>query len=263
MKINNPSFQLTFGKPVVQPILLVAILLLVICSACGSSETAPPTQTATSTPLGDKVTFTTEDGVRLAGTLFGEGEPAVILAHQGTAGADQTTWRTFARVLAEHGYATLTFDFRGIGRSSGIANRNKLDLDLAAAVQFMRDQGHKRIVCIGASMGGTTCIRRALDGEEFEGLVTLSSATITGVDTGIEVSEEELGSLTLPTLFITAEGDSDLVVTDTTHMYESSPEPKALYLLPGRAHGAYLFNTDAGDELTTILLEFLKNLPEP
>lgn len=291
MKTNNKSIQLISGNPINQPVFLVLILLFGICTGCGSPEiivtaalSTALTETATSLPgdttagivpprtvtptatliaLGNEVTFTTEDGIQLAGTLFGEGEPAVILAHQGTTGADQTTWHAFAQVLEEYGYTALTFDFRGNGQSSGLPDRNKLALDLAAALQFIRDQGHTRVVCIGASMGGTTCIRKALDGEEFEGLVTLGSAMITGWGTGIRVSEDDLVSLTLPKLFITAERDSSLVVNDTTCMYESSPEPKTLHLISGQAHGTDLFDTDASDELTTILLEFLENLPDP
>lgn len=235
-----------------------------VASTLTSTATTTPTATPTATRiLGNEVTFTTEDGVQLAGTFFSAGEPAVILAHQGTTGANQTDWYTFAQVLEEHGYTALTFDFRGNGKSSGSPDRNKLDLDLAAALQFIRDQGHTRIVCIGASMGGTTCIRKALDGEKFEGLVALGSAMITSYGPGIRVSEEELAFLTLPKLFITAEKDSDLVINDTTRMYESSPEPKALHLLPGSVHGTDLFDTDASDELTTILVEFLENLPDP
>ena len=116
---------------------------------------------------------------------------------------------------------------------------------------------------MGASMGGTTCIRRALDGEEFEGLVALGSAMTTGGNPGIQVSKEELISLTLPKLFITAEEDSTLVIQHTNRMYNSSPEPKALYLLPGWAHGTDLFDTNASEELTRMLLEFLENLPAP
>jgi pimeloyl-ACP methyl ester carboxylesterase len=284
------SIPFISGKRIKQSVFLVSILLFGICSGCGSPEitattalSTPPTETATSLPsdipteiippstvtppatlivLGNEVTFTTEDGVQLAGTLFGDGDTAVILAHQGTTGANQTDWYAFAQVLEEHGYTALAFDFRGNGKSSGQPDRNKLDLDLAAALQFIRDQGLTRIVCMGASMGGTTCLRKAIDGEEFEGLVALGSAMITAYGTGIRVSEEELASLTLPKLFITAEHDSDLVINDITRMYESSPEPKALYLLPGQAHGTDLFDTDASEELTRILLEFLENLPE-
>jgi Tol biopolymer transport system component len=44
-----------------------------------------PTSTLSPAPLpGQQVTFQTEDGVQIAGTLYGAGEIAIILAHQGT-----------------------------------------------------------------------------------------------------------------------------------------------------------------------------------
>ena len=84
-----------------------------------ATMTPVPSPTVTPIPF-ETVTFTTEDDVRLAGTLFGSGEIAVVMAHQGTYGADQTTWQPFARLLAERGYAALTFDFRGVGQSEGV-----------------------------------------------------------------------------------------------------------------------------------------------
>ena len=224
-------------------------------------ETEAPSSTTMADPLTETVTFTTSDGVQLAGTLFGTGDVAVVLAHQGTPGANQTTWHAFGKLLAERGYTALAFDFRGIGRSGGVPDRRKLDIDLLSALQFLRDEGHEEILCFGASMGGTTCIQIAIDGYELAGVVALSSALITGYGPNdLEVSEDDLGSLTLPKAFIAAENDTDLVVGDITRMYEASPEPKALYLLPGSAHGTSLFKTEAGSELTTILLDFLEGV---
>jgi uncharacterized protein len=231
-------------------------------------QTEAPSSTTMSDPFTKTVTFTTSDGVQLAGALFGNGDVAVVLAHQGTPGANQTTWYGFGELLAERGYTALAFDFRGIGESGGTPDRSKLDTDLLSALQFLRDEGHEEILCFGASMGGTTCIQVALNGYELAGLVALGSALITGYGPNdLEVSEDDLASLTLPKAFIAAENDTQLVVGDITRMYEASPEPKALYLLPGSAHGTDLFNTDAGNELTTILLGFLEDVvdlpPDP
>lgn len=227
----------------------------------------PPTVVVTETPAPEETTtltkevmFLAADGVSLAGTLFGEGDRAIVLAHQGTAGADQTSWHPFAQVLAEHGFAALAFDFRGVGRSSGRVGERALDQDLAAAVQLLRDLGYDEIVCVGASMGGTACLRLAVD-EGFAGLATLGSAMVAGRGDPVRVSDADLKLLSLPKLFITAEGDNYTVVDHTKHMFEASPEPKALHLLPGEAHGTDLFNTEQGDALTEILLEFLVSLP--
>jgi len=224
-------------------------------------QTEAPSSTTMSEPFTETVTFTTSDDVQLAGTLFGNGNVAVVLAHQGTPGADQTTWHGFGTLLAERGYTALAFDFRGIGESGGTPDRSKLDTDLSSALQFLGDEGHEEILCFGASMGGTTCIQIAINGHELAGLVALGSAMITGYGPNdLEVSEDDLGSLTLPKAFIAAENDTHLVVGDITRMYEASPEPKALYLLPGSAHGTDLFKTAAGSELTTILLGFLEDI---
>src|SRR5574340_951393 len=102
--------------------LVIAAGLLAACEAVGTTSTPTPAPSATPAPPPtqtqipfETVAFATEDGVRLAGTLRGEGEIAVILAHQGTPHADQNSWATFAHLLAEHGIASLAFDFRGIG----------------------------------------------------------------------------------------------------------------------------------------------------
>jgi len=217
-----------------------------------------PTNSLPQSPL-DTVSFTTTDGVTLAGTLFGEGATAVILAHQGTYGADQATWYPFARLLAERGYTALAFDFRGVGKSGGKLGYGDLDLDVNAAAQFLRDRGHQHILCIGASMGGTACILAAQE-YPFEGLVILASTMTAGSGTDIlHVSPAELGSLAQPKLFISASSDIPIVINDTRKMYELTPEPKNLLFFPGTQHGTNLFDTEAGEELSAVMLRFLED----
>jgi pimeloyl-ACP methyl ester carboxylesterase len=249
--------------------ILIYFLLALIASACsaaGETETPPaavtPTPEPTPTPHPDpwSVTFETEDGVTLSGTLFGSGQTAVILAHQGTPGADQRSWFGFASVLAEHGYTALAFDFRGIGHSEGTPNRNKLDVDLIAAMQFLQAQGHHQIICIGASMGGTACMRVAIDHGGFDGLAALGSAMITDYGSGIKVNVTELAELTIPKLFIAAEEDNSLVVDHIRRMHQHSSEPKEILWLPGSSHGTDLFHTSAEETLTNALLDFIEGI---
>jgi alpha/beta superfamily hydrolase len=244
--------------------IVMGILLLVSCTP--ATTVAPPTTptpsipTSTPTPIApQRVTFQTEDGVSIAGTLYGNGENAVILAHQGTPGADQFTWTQFAMTLAENGFTALTFDFRGVGRSGGELDQSKLDKDVRAAARYLQNQGYHQIVCAGASMGGTACLRAAIDGEPFLGLITLASTLVLFHRTMV-ILPEELGVLTQPKLFITAENDIDLVVRDTKSMYRLSPEPKKLLLLEGYEHGTDLFRTRVGDELRKAMLDFLEEV---
>ncbi len=216
---------------------------------------------------GSSITFETEDGVQIAGTLFGTGKIAVILAHQGSSNIDpnvpvpgQSSWREFALTLAENGFTALTFDFRGLGESGGYWGYATLDKDVRAALNYLQDQQHNQIVCVGASMGGTACLRVAIDDEPFLGLITLSSPLVTGYN-DLVVLPEELNALTLPKLFITGEDDFPVVVRDTKKMYELSPEPKRLVLLQAHEHGTDLFFSSVGQELSATMLDFLKGLP--
>ena len=233
--ISTPTATIpsTFGTPTVTP------------------TNAPPQSSI------ETVTFTTTDGITLAGTLFSEGDTAVILAHQGTFGADQTTWYPFARLLAERGFTALAFDFRGVGKSEGRLGYGKLALDVNAAAQFLEDRGYQHIVCIGASMGGTACILAAQD-HTFDGLVILASTMRagSGADT-LRLLPVDLEQLTTPKFFLSASSDSPVVVNDTRQMYKLSPEPKDLLFLPGAQHGTSLFDTNAGEELSAAMLRFL------
>ena len=206
----------------------------------------------------EKVNFLTEDGISLTGTLFGEGDVVVILAHQGTSGSDQTSWQPFAQLIAEDGFSALTFDFRGFGESEGEVQYGKVAVDVGAAINFLHDRGFDQIICVGASMGGTACIQAALDGRVI-GLATLGSTLKAGFGNhSLQIDPESFAALSLPKIFISAEDDFSTVVNHTRRMYEHSPEPKELILLPGSAHGTHLFQTEAGPELRRVLLTFLE-----
>ena len=228
-----------------------------------SASPMPPTPTmllanSLSRNLTETVTFATTDGITLAGTLFGKGSSAVILAHQGTPGADQTTWHPFANLLAERGYTALTFDFRGVGQSEGKLIYGNLAMDVSAAVQFLQDRGYQKIICIGASMGGTACIRAAQD-HVFDGSIILASTMTAGSGKdALRLTPDDLRNLTQPKIFISASDEYSIVVNDTKRMYELSSDPKDLLLLPGTQHGTNLFDTDAGEELSAVMLRFLE-----
>jgi predicted alpha/beta-hydrolase family hydrolase len=247
--------------------LAATLVWLVGCSAPATPSPSPtptpspvPKPAATVPPpvLVEKVSFTTEDGVRLSGTLFGEGELAVILAHQGTQGTDQTSWQPFARLLAEQGFTALTFDFRGRGQSEGTLEVSELIRDVRAAEAFLRERGLSRLVCMGASMGGTSCVKLALE-SDLEGLVVIASTMSLGRPTDLYPQDYEL--LALPKLFVCAEDDTTGGLADTVQeMYDLSPEPKQIKFFPGAVHGTELFETPQGDEFTTLLLGFVEGI---
>lgn len=239
---------------------LAFLLILGITACAGSGQTsATDPSDGSENPPGEVISFTTLEGIQLSGTLFGEGEFAVVLAHQGTYGADQTTWQPFAQMLAENGFTALTFDFRGRGQSEGPQQTGGLMYDVNAAIEVLRERGHEEIACIGASMGGTSCLRAALD-QELSGLVVIASTFSVGDPTS--VAPVEMAGLELPTLFIVASYDYTGVVSDTTEMYERATAPKQLRIFKRYEHGTHLFDTEVGGEMESLLYGFLDSLRE-
>lgn len=224
-----------------------------------STSTATPTSSflpsATPEVKTERINFTTQDNITLAGTLFGDGEPIVILAHMGMPGVDQQSWQPFARLLATKGYTALTFDFRGRGESSGILEYNKLPYDMDAAMQYLNDHGYTRIVCIGASMGGTACMRAALD-HDLVGLGVIASALSN--EKPNEVSLSEVQQLDLPKILVYGVSDFPVVVIDMKKLVEFAPEPKMVQVYQTNAHGTDLFNTQYGSHFTELLIDFLE-----
>src|SRR5580692_11540057 len=125
---------------------------------------------------GDRVSFTTSDGVLLRGHLYGSGSTGVILAHMYP--ADQSDWTDFAQVLAAHGYQALTFDFRGFTESEGKSGTEFASTDLLAAYQFMRPR-ISRIFIAGASLGAEAAILIAAR-EDVAGIILISVPTSFG-----------------------------------------------------------------------------------
>lgn len=231
------------------------------------TSTPQPSPTLTSEPTStpdvpsEAISFTTEDDILIAGTLFGEGEIAVLLLHMGLEQENQVSWHPFARLLAEAGYTALAIDFRGRGASGGariggIAT-NLLIKDARAAVEFLQARGYRRLVCMGASMGGTTCLRLAVDGE-LEGVVVISSTMRIGPDN--KVTPEDLQQLTIPKLFVCGSRDFQEVVSDMSAMYRLAEQPKQEIIYDNASHGTNLFLGPYGDDLRQQIMTFLDAL---
>lgn len=230
-------------------------------SSPSPEPTLKPSQTSTPDVPSEAITFTTEDDLTIAGTLFGIGDVAVLLLHMGLGSVDQHSWHPFARLLAEAGYTALAIDFRGRGASedsySGGLATNLMIKDARAAVKFLQERGYSRLVCMGASMGGTTCLRLALEGD-LEGVVVIASTMSVGKDN--RVTAEDLRQLAIPKLFIVGNRDTQLVVSDMSIMYSVAQEPKEEIIYDNAAHGTNLFLGPYGDDLRQRLLEFLDAL---
>lgn len=117
------------------------------------------------------ITLSTSDGVRLRGQyLSGPGSAGVAFAvgHGFTNHVRKPAVRAVLRRLAEHG-AVLAVDFRGHGRSGGASSVGPAEVaDLSAALERLRELGHRRVVSVGFSLGGAIALRQAALAEPAE-----------------------------------------------------------------------------------------------
>ncbi|KUJ65386.1 hydrolase [Streptomyces albus subsp. albus] len=87
--------------------------------------------------------------------------PAVVLAHGFSGALERPAVRRAAAVMSRSA-AVVTFSFRGHGRSGGRSTVGDREvLDLAAAVAWARGLGHRQVVTVGFSMGGSVVLRHA------------------------------------------------------------------------------------------------------
>jgi dienelactone hydrolase len=247
-----PVVQLTAPAPTMEPTKAPVAAPTVAPPEFTAAPVAPTPPQA----IGPQaVSFTSEDGVPLSGTFYGKGKTVVILSHMYP--TDQKSWATFAQILAQDGYAALTYDFRGYGQSGGKRDVSQIDKDLRGAVAFARKQGAERIVLVGASMGGTATVKVAAV-EDTAAVVVISAPDNFQ---GLSVSVDEVRAIKAPKLFIGSEGDG--ATKTTLIMFDQAYDPKKQYIYPGNAHGTFIFDTENGDDLIKRLLGFIETNAPP
>jgi pimeloyl-ACP methyl ester carboxylesterase len=197
---------------------------------------------------GEHVEFVTSDGVLLRGHLYGRGSTGVILAHMFP--ADQSDWTDFARVLAAHGYQSLTFDFRGFTESEGTSGTEFADKDLLAAYQFLRPRV-SRIFIAGASLGSEAAILVAAH-EQVAGIICISTPTSFG---GLDV-QPVISKVRAPILFVTSR-DDPLVADQPEILYKLATAPKSFEEYSGDAHGTAILRGPHAIELQALMLRFI------
>ncbi|MEU8590242.1 alpha/beta fold hydrolase [Streptomyces sp. NPDC048664] len=127
----------------------------------------------------------TDDGVAIhaaydPGPLPGDahGDLAIVIAHGFTGDLDKPQVRRVAEALARFG-AVVTFSFRGHGASGGRSTVGDQEVrDLAAAVRWARELGHRRVATVGFSMGGSVVLRHAArppEGARTDAVVAVSA----------------------------------------------------------------------------------------
>ncbi|HWZ79788.1 MAG TPA: alpha/beta fold hydrolase [Candidatus Sulfotelmatobacter sp.] len=199
------------------------------------------------------VSFTTEDGGLVYADVYGEGDRGVVLAHGGR--FNKESWAKQARTLTAAGFRVLALDFRGYGKSRGPGDSDPmgapLQLDVLAAVRYLRKTGAKSVSVVGGSMGGGAAGDASITSQpgEIDRVVFLGAAPNRPAD-----------KLKSATLFIVARDDASgdgPRLPGIKAQYEKAPQPKGLIILDGSAHAQFLFQTDQADRVMREILRFL------
>lgn len=200
------------------------------------------------------VSFPTADGGVIHADQYGQGDHAVLLTHGGR--FNKESWVEQARALATAGFRVLAIDFRGYGKSRGPGDSDPLgaplQLDVLAAVRYLRQTGATKVSVVGGSMGGTAAADASIASAlgEIDDLIMLAGTTY-------GPAEELKGRK----LFIIARGDTagsgQLRITAFQQQFEQAPKPKRLIVLEGAAHAQFLFQTDQGPRLLQEIIRFL------
>jgi pimeloyl-ACP methyl ester carboxylesterase len=234
-------------------LVLLALAAVVVTQA--SSVSAHPCVT------GNELWFRAADGTRLVGHRFGGAKPGsrttVVLAHQSN--GDLCEWAPYARRLAAQGFFVFPFDLRGHGASRGRQEYGRLGLDVAAAVRATRALGARKVVVVGASLGGIAGVVGAASlRPPVAGLVAVSApAAIAGRLNALPSAAR----LRAPTLIVASEQDQSApydFAADAQRLYEATGTvEKRLELVPGTLHGVALVAGSA--RVRTLLEAFLRD----
>lgn len=232
---------------IVRALMLGLLVAAVGCSQNGGEEAGPTTSTSGATPTQraapcgaegvEPVTLTTPEGTELDAALVGKGEIGVVLGHQ--LRSDFCSWVPFAKQLAHHDMRALAVNFVS----------TSLDDDMVAGADELLRRGAKRIILVGASMGGTAALVAASN-IDVAGVAAVSAPReFGGLDALPAVRE-----LAIPTLFLAGRRDGEFA-RDARRLYrETKSRDKALVLTAGFEHGTDLL----GDpEARRALLAFL------
>jgi pimeloyl-ACP methyl ester carboxylesterase len=197
--------------------------------------------------------FATEDGGLIYADLYGDGERGVVLAHGGR--FTKESWQPQAQSLTRAGFRVLAFDFRGFGKSHGPGDSDMytapMQLDVLAAVRYLRKNGAKTVSVIGASFGGSAAADASIASQpgEIDRLILLAAEA--------NGPAERIKS---PLLVVVARDDAS---SDGPRLprirawFDKAPEPKQLIVLDGSAHAQFLFQTEQADRVMKEILRFL------
>jgi len=227
-------------------------------------------------PRAQNVTFTTDDRLTLHGWFVpAHSAPArfTVIVFNGNAG-NRGYRAPLAAALAQHGVATLLFDYRGYGDNSGRPTEDGLARDARAALVYLKtrtDVDTSRIVFFGESLGAAVAIRLATETPPFA--LVLRSPFTSMTDIGRHhypllpvrwllrdryPSLERAENVSCPTLVIAGDRDSIIPIEQSKRLYEAIAAEKRFVEIAGADHNDE--SMFVGSELIRAVMDFVTSV---
>ena len=129
------------------------------------------------------------------------------------------------------GFATLRFNFRGVGQSGGSHGEGEAEVEdvKAAVTELLNRQAVSTVVVAGYSFGSSVGLRAGAEDDRVRKLI--------GVALPIGFRDPSfLLTANKPTLLISGDNDNFSPIPGLQELLEKMPEPKKLVTLPGVDH---------------------------
>lgn len=218
----------------------------------------------------------TEDGLTLNGWFVPAQSPrptATVIIFNGNAG-NRAFRADLAARLAEEGFASLLFDYRGYGGNPGSPSEHGLMLDARAARQYVErraDIDARRIVYFGESLGTGVAVRLAVEHQPralilrspFTSLVDMARHHYPLLPAAWLLRDrfssiDHIPRIGCPLLIIAAAEDTIVPATQSRRLFDAASEPKRLQMFDHLDHNdAALL---AGPEVMAAVTAFLHGL---
>jgi len=241
--------------------LLAAAALCTTLSACAGAPGSPdasvaPPRTPSEVCLGggshesSSTWIETDDGKFDVG-LVGDGETTAIFVHQ--LDASECGWFLYAASLASEGVSSMLVNLCGSGEtecSKSSLTDTGADAVLASVERAIAG-GAKRIVLVGASIGGTTVMKAAIRGAAdggFDGVADLSGPIVADGTDLRAVAD----AITVPLFLAVAPDDPVVSPEEMSGLADASSSDQVTLILDGAGHGWDMIGSPGGSPGGTV-----------
>jgi len=184
--------------------------------------------------------------------------PAIVIVHG--AGSRKENHADFARLATASGWAALSFDLPGHGRSEPPMSGDAVDdvVAMAALLGSLDEVDGDRVAVRGSSLGGFLAIAAAAASPRIAGVIAICPASQDDLARGLrrgrfemrvgdpvaleawllahDVGEAVERISPRPLILMHAEGDTQVPSTHSEALYGRAGEPRKLVIAPGGAH---------------------------